>query len=96
MSRAEGSESLLVLDQLDAVSVASRRYPERLPIVEGLLAEPVQHVPARVVHPPQQLGENAERRAMAGGAAPQVQLVLMVLVRRDISLERTPHGEAGD
>jgi hypothetical protein len=40
---AGGSEALLVLDQLDAVSVASGRYPDRLPIVEDLLAEATRY-----------------------------------------------------
>ncbi len=44
-----GRDALLVLDQLDAVSVASGRHPERLGIVEDLLTQADSHPRLRVL-----------------------------------------------
>ncbi|MGH9890661.1 MAG: hypothetical protein ACREA0_01480, partial [bacterium] len=46
---AAGGDALLVLDQLDAVSVASGRHPERLAIVEEMLGQADSHPRLRVL-----------------------------------------------
>lgn len=48
-SVASGSEALLVIDQLDAVSVVSGRRPDRLGLVEDLIGEAAAHRRLRVV-----------------------------------------------
>jgi hypothetical protein len=46
---AEGGDALLVIDQVDAVSAASGRHPDRLDLVAGLLRELRNHSNVRVL-----------------------------------------------
>jgi len=62
-----GGDALLVLDQLDAVSVASGRHPERLGVVEDLLGQAASHPRLRVLLACRQfdLDNDRELRAVA-------------------------------
>ncbi len=63
-----GGDALLVLDQLDAVSVASRRRPERLGVVEDLLAQAASHPRLRVLLACRQFDLDNDRKLRAVAA----------------------------
>jgi hypothetical protein len=67
---AAGGDALLVIDQLDAVSVVSGRHPERLGVVTDLLSQATSHPRVRVLLACRQfdLDNDRELRAVAGAA----------------------------
>jgi hypothetical protein len=67
---AAGGDALLVLDQLDAVSVASGRHPERLGLVSELLTQAASYSQVHVVLACRRfdLDNDRELRAVAGAA----------------------------
>jgi hypothetical protein len=67
---AAGGDALLVIDQLDAVSVVSGRHPERLDVVTDLLTQAVSYPRVRILLACRQfdLDNDRELRAVAGAA----------------------------
>ena len=67
---AAGGDALLVIDQLDAVSVVSGRHPERLGVVTDLLTQATSYPRVRVLLVCRQfdLDNDRELRAVAGAA----------------------------
>jgi len=65
---AAGSPALLIVDQLDAVSVVSGRHPERLGVITDLLTEAGSYPGVRVILACRQfdLDNDREPRAVAG------------------------------
>jgi len=90
---AAGRDALLVIDQLDAVSVVSGRHPERLGVVTDLLTQAASYPRVRVLLASRQfdLDNDRELRAVAG-AADSVAVPVGVL---DESVVRQVLGDAG-